>query len=81
MSDAELFPFCIARLIAFVFQHLRLICGDLIVGHHNATPVPAILSVEQVHCVHSRAASCEEVNDEGIRLIGNKETYRVMDRI
>ena len=81
VGDAKLFPFRIAGLAAFVFQHLRFICGDLIICHHNATPVPAILSIEQVHCVHSRAASCEEVNDEGIRLIGNKETYRVMDRI
>ena len=81
MSDAEFFPFRIAWLIAFVFQYLCFICGDLIVRHHNATSVPTILSVEQIHCVHSRAASCEEVNDEGIGLVGDKETYRVMDCI
>ena len=81
MGDAKLFPFRIAGLAAFVFQHLRFICGDLIICHHNATPVPAILSVEQVHCVHSRAASCEEVNDEGIGLAGNKKTDSVTDGI
>lgn len=65
VGDAELFPFRITGLIAFVFQHLCFICGDLIIRHHNATSVPTILSVEQVHCMHGRAAACEEVNDEG----------------
>lgn len=39
--------------------------------------MPTILGIEEIHGVHSRATPCEEINDEGVGLVGDKEAKGV----
>ena len=81
LRNALLLPFILARLYAALRKVLRLIRRNLVVRNENAPPIPTILRIQQIHRMKSRPRPREEIENQRIRLIGNKETNRVMNGI
>ena len=81
LRDALLLPFFLARLYAALRKILRLIRRNLVVRNENAPPISTILRIQQIDRMKRRPRSREEIENQRIRLIGNKETNRVMNGI
>ena len=77
-GDAELFPFLITGLESALGHFLRLRVGHLVVCHHDAATMSAILGIEEIHGVEGGAGSGKEVYYKGIWFVCHEEVNRVL---
>ena len=77
-GNAEFFPFFITGMVTTIRKRLCLIRGYLVICNHNTTAASTILSIEKIYSVKRSARTCKKVNYQGVRLIGNKESNRIL---
>ena len=80
-SDAKLLPFLITLVQTFGSECLFLLGTHLIVGHHDATAMSAILLIQEINSMKGCTTAREEIENESIGIVGYEETDGIVDGV